>query len=254
MYLDPEQQKRLLPLKERVTANFTSENWLDLGAGTGCLDIVQGHSRLLRSLSFADEDYPSHVMSVLLSMASRDSANLKRIDDYVSARFGHDGETVSSVEVGRRIYFTPSVFEAPAEAVDPSLVAVMMPFEEGLKPVYKAIKAAATAQGLKCKRVDDIWQHSTVIQDIFSLIFRSSIVVCDFTGKNPNVFYECGIAHTLGKHVVPIAQHASDVPFDLHHHRYLQYLNNVEGLDSLTEALFDRLATLTGKFGSTFSW
>ena len=99
---------------------------------------------------------------------------------------------------------------------------------------------------MKCQRVDDLWEHATVIQDVFSLIWRASIVVCDFSGRNANVFYECGIAHTLGKPVVPITQHKSDVPFDLQHHRYLQYLNNVEGLARLQQELAKRLRTLAG--------
>jgi hypothetical protein len=32
---------------------------------------------------------------------------------------------------------------------------------------------------------------------------KRTIVVVDFDTRNPNVFYETGIAHTLGKHVVP---------------------------------------------------
>lgn len=86
-------------------------------------------------------------------------------------------------------------------------------------------------------RAKDIWLHPTVIQDVFSLIFRADIVVCDFTGKNPNVFYEAGIAHTLGKHVVPITQLPGDIPFDLTHHRYLAHLNNAEGRTKLTTDL-----------------
>ncbi|UWU25450.1 hypothetical protein N2601_31165 (plasmid) [Rhizobium sp. CB3060] len=79
------------------------------------------------------------------------------------------------------------------------------------------------------------------MQDIFDLIVRSRIVVCDFSGKNPNVFYEAGIAHTLGKHVVPITQSDADVPADLRHHRYLGYLNNGEGLGKLETQLAARL-------------
>ena len=86
----------------------------------------------------------------------------------------------------------------------------------------------------------------TVIQDVFSLICRSSIVVCDFSGRNANVFYECGMAHTLGKAVVPIAQHQTDVPFDVQHHRYLGYHPNAEGLISLQTKLEARLKTLSG--------
>ena len=85
------------------------------------------------------------------------------------------------------------------------------------------------------------------MQDIFALIYRSNIVVCDFTGKNPNLFYEAGIAHVLGKHVVPITQQPDDVPFDLRHHRYSTYLANGEGLEVLTGTLAERFATLTGR-------
>lgn len=126
-----------------------------------------------------------------------------------------------------------------------------MPFDRNFDGVYGAIKDACWRAGLTCQRVDDIWEHSTLIQDIFSLIWRSSIVVCDFSGRNANVFYECGIAHTLGKQVVPIAQHQTDVPFDVQHHRYLGYLNNTEGLQALGTQLQSRLVTLAG--GSAFS-
>ena len=76
------------------------------------------------------------------------------------------------------------------------------------------------------------------------MIFRSRVVVCDFSGSNPNVFYETGIAHTLGKHVIPITQSSDDVPFDLRHHRYILYLNNGEGRAKLQQHLQRRLARL----------
>ena len=141
--------------------------------------------------------------------------------------------------------FSPNIFEVPTESVDPKLISVMMPFGQTMSPVYEAIKAAAIQSGYYCVRADNIWNHSTVIQDVFSLIFRSSIVVCDFSGKNPNVFYEAGIAHTLGKHVVPITQSESDIPFDLQHHRYAKYLNNGEGLIDLARRLQERFETLS---------
>ena len=128
----------------------------------------------------------------------------------------------------------------------------MMPFQSSLSSVYESIKLAADDSGLTCSRADDIWNHSTVIQDIFSLIFKSFIVVCDFSGKNPNVFYEAGIAHTLGKHVVPITQSEHDIPFDLQHHRYVKYLNNNEGVEDLRKALASRFFTLTEKRNPTW--
>jgi hypothetical protein len=136
------------------------------------------------------------------------------------------------------------VFRMPATPPEPDLLSVMMPFAQQFDYVYQAIQGACTQAGLRCARADNVWQESEVIQDIFSLIFRSKIVICDFTGQNSNVFYETGIAHTLGKHVVPIAQTGHDVPFDLRHHRYLTYEYTQPGLDFLAQKLVPRLRTL----------
>ena len=125
------------------------------------------------------------------------------------------------------------------------MVSVMMPFSREFDEVYEAIKNACTPVGLFCVRADDIWNNETVIQDIFEIIYCSTIVVVDFSGKNSNVMYEAGIAHTLGKHVVPITQSINDVPFDLRHHRALKYLANAEGLKELAQWLTKRLTTLT---------
>jgi hypothetical protein len=77
-----------------------------------------------------------------------------------------------------------------------------------------------------------------------SLIDRSRVVICDCTGRNPNVFYEIGIAHTLGREVILITQNPEDIPFDLRHLRYVRYLNNAEGRQTLCTALEARLNTL----------
>ena len=58
------------------------------------------------------------------------------------------------------------------------------------------------------------------------------------------MFYEAGIAHTLGKHVIPIAQTLKDIPFDLRHHRTLTYLNNQEGRAAMQAILSNRIAHL----------
>ncbi len=79
-----------------------------------------------------------------------------------------------------------------------------------------------------------------------SLIDRSRVVICDCTGRNPNVFYEAGIAHTLGREVILITQSEHDVPFDLRHLRYVRYLNNAEGRRALIAALQNRMQTILG--------
>ena len=137
----------------------------------------------------------------------------------------------------------PKVFQlAEFENVEKSLMSAMMPFDSKFNRVYKSLQQVAEEAGLRCRRADDIWENPAIIQDVVSLIDRSKVVICDCTGRNPNVFYEVGIAHTLGRDVILITQSESDIPFDLRHLRYVKYLNNAEGLRSLRTQLKQRLS------------
>ncbi len=141
----------------------------------------------------------------------------------------------------------PSVFTIPEhENIEPVLMSAMMPFEGSFDPVYQTLREAAESVGLRCRRADDIWENAAVIQDVVGLIDRSRVVGCDCTDRNPNVFYEIGIAHTLGREVVLITQNEADIPFDLRHLRYVRYLNNAEGRAELAAALGKRLRSVLG--------
>ncbi len=243
--MSDQDRQYLIRLARIAVANFNAGDWQTLGAHTGAMDVITGHDRLLRSLSFGDPDYSGNAHGVLFSLVQRDPRNLQIIADFIRDHYGDDGELIStSGGHSRTIVFMPSVFEVPDGGVESDLIAVMTPFAPDFEIVFETIARAASAAGYRTLRAKDIWQHSAVIQDVFALIFKAHIVVCDFTGRNPNVFYEAGIAHTLGKHVVPITQSAGDIPFDLQHHRYQPYLNNNEGRQSLEGALRSRFGTL----------
>lgn len=140
---------------------------------------------------------------------------------------------------------TPRVFHLSNRPVNADLVSVMMPFSGAFDDVYAALVAAVGLTGKTCRRADNIWQHDAIIQDVVELICTSRVVICDLSGRNANVFYEAGIAHTLGKDVILITQSADDVPFDLRHLRYVQYLNNGEGRAVLAQLVRDRIDAIT---------
>lgn len=233
---------RLIELRGRIVADFDARNWEELGLLTGASDRINRHPRLLRSLSWGDEDYAGNVLTVLRNMVEADPRVLPIIESYVDRQFPGDAIYVSAKPAERRITFTPYVFGIPDAYVELDLIAVMMPFAMEFDRVYDAIKASAKQCNLRCLRADDIWEETTIVQDIFNLIFRAQVVVVDFSDRNPNVMYETGIAHTLGKHVIPIAQTLDDIPFDMRHHRVLKYLSNNEGLNALTVNLKKKLS------------
>ena len=122
-------------------------------------------------------------------------------------------------------------------------VFVIMPFSEKLTPVYEDhIKKICDRIGLDSKRADLILNTESIVNDIWSLIHSAQIIICDCTEKNPNVFYELGIAHTIGKKTICITQNSDDIPFDIKHLRYIQYEYTPRGMKKFEEELEKHMA------------
>lgn len=242
---------RLFAVHEFVRDHFTKADWLRIAYLTDTVDVVEDHPRLLRSLDFQDDDYEGNSLQVLSKIISDNTTNLYEVERYIEIRRMATKrpvlvapEFVSTVQgrvPERVVTFAPDVFQVPDKPVEVNVLSVMMPFESRFAGTYNAIRNVSERLGIDCKRADDIWDNSILIQDVFDLIFTSKAVITDFTDRNPNVFYETGVAHTLGKIVIPITQSVADIPFDLRHHRALTYLPNTEGLAKLEKDLEKKL-------------
>ncbi len=82
---------------------------------------------------------------------------------------------------------------------------------------------AINAVGLEPARADDLFTSTNIVHDIWHLVSKSRVMLADLTGKNPNVFYELGLAHAARKPVLLLAQSMDDVPFDLRALRVITY-------------------------------
>ena len=121
--------------------------------------------------------------------------------------------------------------------VESDLCSILMPFGEKFKPVYEdCIRPTLENVGFRVIRADEVFANSSIIESIWKLINRSRFLIADVTGRNANVFYELGIAHTVGKYVSIIARNKDDVPFDIEHLQYFTYsVDNDEGKQKLRE-------------------
>lgn len=103
---------------------------------------------------------------------------------------------------------------------------IIMPFSPSRRTeIYQRyVKAPLeTSLGLRCIRADDIYRSREIMRDVWEHINSATLIVADLSDRNPNVFYELGMAHVLGKEVVLIAESMDDVPFDLRSVRVLIY-------------------------------
>jgi len=98
-----------------------------------------------------------------------------------------------------------------------------MPFSREFDNVFYAIRDAATAIGAKLERADRPLTAEIISQRIYSGIENADLILADLTDRNPNVIYEVGYAHALGKPAAFLAPDIQDVPFDLRIYPILTY-------------------------------
>lgn len=122
---------------------------------------------------------------------------------------------------------------------------MIMPFAEPFSSIYqKKIRPIAENLNLKIKRGDDFFATHAIMTDVWSAMFRSYCVIAECTGRNANVFYELGMAHTLNKPTILLTQNIEDIPFDIRQLRHINYVNSPDGLDDLEKALESALLRL----------
>ncbi len=143
------------------------------------------------------------------------------------------------------------IFGKPKRPEKTAHAFVIMPFQKELRCVYDGpIRAACRKLRLSVERADDIFSNNDVTDDIWNALVNS-FVIADCTNRNPNVFYELGIAHTLGKPALLITQLKEDVPSDLRSFRYIEYSMSRSGLLKLEGALSKTLKDITENYWPT---
>jgi len=139
-------------------------------------------------------------------------------------------------------------FGIPEKPVTRPEVVAIMPFSKKFSSIYEThIKTVAKRKGLSIARADNFFANTSIIDDIWTLILGANVIVADCTDQNPNVFYELGIAHTLGKDVILLTQSMNDIPFDISHLRYIEYENTPRGIKKLEKSLDEALQFFTRK-------
>lgn len=138
-------------------------------------------------------------------------------------------KTKSNTNVDKETKDISSISSVPrksARKVKKKFCFVIMPFRTELKTIFDDIIYPIVKDfgQMECIRVDDIFKPSMeIMKEIYKNIRKSTIMIADLTDKNPNVFYELGYAHAIGKPVILIAQKLDDVPFDLRHRSVITY-------------------------------
>ncbi len=127
---------------------------------------------------------------------------------------------------------------------------VIMRFHPDHDPVFdEAIQPALAANGLQAWRTDRSVTTGDVVAAIRDGISHCYFAVADTTDDRPNVMYELGFTHALGKPVILLRRANPDgslpgAPFDFQTHSILKYDGDLIDLRRRLEAA---IAVVTGK-------
>jgi hypothetical protein len=108
---------------------------------------------------------------------------------------------------------------------------VLMPFTDDFDDIYQlGIKQSCEDVGAYCERVDEQIFTESILERVYNQISKADFIIADMTNRNPNVFYEVGYAHALGKRTILLTQKVEDIPFDLKHYPHIVYNNKISKL------------------------
>lgn len=119
----------------------------------------------------------------------------------------------------------------------------IMPFLPELHYFYLYVKQhIENRYNIHCARADEKVLTTPLLNKIREFIREADVIIADCSGRNPNVFYELGIAHAYNKDVILITKDPIEqAPSDIKHYEFIHYqLDNHKGfLGKLDNALYN---------------
>ncbi len=199
-------------------------------AGGGWIDLVETSFTLVGLANY----YREREVNLTGGHVTRADV-LRQIASLVTFRFEERAsQRMTAYPIWRGRKFTPAK----------NLCFILMPFRATWSDrIYRRIGDIVRRCGLTAKRADEMSRRD-IMEDIWSSLNECRLVIAECTGKNPNVFYELGIAHTLGKDVIILTQKRNDIPFDIQQFRNIQYEDNDDGYPVLKKELTKHINAL----------
>lgn len=149
--------------------------------------------------------------------------------------------TLRMVKENNKMQFNP-IFKARDLTIDDKMVFGILQFDNDRLEFFDSfIKPIIEDEfNLNVIKSGDIFDANSpsIMENIWVYINTSKFIICDLSGKNPNVFYELGIANTIGKPVITICDtksyeedYGGKLPFDISSNMTIFYKNTAVGAE-----------------------
>lgn len=146
------------------------------------------------------------------------------------------------------------IFKAKDLTVDPNMCFCVLPFSKKRLEIFdEVIKPTLENKfNITVVRSGNIFKPNlNIMESIWTYINQAAFIIVDLSDRNPNVFYELGICHTLGKPVITLCDEESykndyeeKLPFDVNSINTIFYKNTGAGPTKLVNEITKNVTAL----------
>ena len=122
----------------------------------------------------------------------------------------------------------------------------LTPFDSGGESLYGICQAIMGRLDIFLQKSDNKVSKDDIMMNIVTLIIQSELIIVNLNGRNPNVYYELGIAHAIGKPTILLQKseyNQDTIGFDIRQKRIILYNDS----DELETQLLYQISRLRNK-------
>ncbi|MCC2384759.1 TIR domain-containing protein [Bacillus cereus] len=206
-------------------------------------NVIEQEYKLKSDLEKIRYDIERQVYSLNTKMLSNEDRWKDVNHLLISSQNNIDPHSVSKIDnLNKSSFLKKARLNLKELSLEKDLVFFLTPFHEDQLDTYNTIYKLCTGLGLRFKRGDEVYlEKQTILTHILENMIKSRLIIANIDGRNPNVYYELGIAHALDKPTILIAQDINNVPFDLQSQYIILYKDQSDLENKLQKALVDTI-------------
>ena len=142
---------------------------------------------------------------------------------------GQNNNSTSSNAINYGSFLKQFGLEKEQLEIKSGTAAFLTPFDAQGKRLFNTCQTILGKVDIFLRRTDNMVEKDDILMNIVTMIVQSEFVLVNIDGRNPNVYYELGIAHALGKPTILLSRafyDLDDVGFDIRQKRIIVYRDN----------------------------
>lgn len=147
--------------------------------------------------------------------------------------FGGQNEIVNNKSVNYNAFFEQFGLSNEKMEIRKNSAIFLTAFNEEGNNLFNKCQRILGDMDIFLQKTDNYVEKEDIMMNIVSLIVQSEIVIVNINGRNPNVYYELGIAHAIGKPTILLSKADFDINnigFDVRQKRIIIY-NSLDDLE-----------------------